>query len=68
VDVDPVLNRGNRRGTVLCKSYAYKAILSRLAEAKNGIGAKKFSFCLMPNHCHFVLEQTHENTLSQFMQ
>jgi hypothetical protein len=34
---------------------------------KNGIGVKKLGFCLMPNHCHFVLEQTHENALSQFM-
>jgi putative transposase len=25
-------------------------------------------FCLMPNHFHLVLEPTHENALSQFMQ
>jgi putative transposase len=63
-----VINRGNGRATVFHKSQDYEAFLSLLSEAKKRHPVKLFGFCLMPNHFHFVVEPTHENMLSQFMQ
>jgi len=63
-----VINRGNARATVFRKAQDYEAFLSLLGEAKRRHGVKIFGFCLMPNHFHLVVEPTHGNGLSQFMQ
>lgn len=63
-----VINRGNDRATVFHKAQDYEAFLSILAIAKARHPVKVLAFTLMPNHFHFVLEASHQNSLSQFMQ
>jgi putative transposase len=63
-----VINRGNGRATVFHKDADYKAFLSLLALAKKRHPVKLFAFSLMPNHFHFLMESSHEQSLSQFMQ
>jgi REP element-mobilizing transposase RayT len=42
--------------------------LSILALAKTRHPVKIFAFSLMPNHFHFVIESSHHQSLSQFME
>ncbi|HXK27786.1 MAG TPA: transposase [Candidatus Binatia bacterium] len=63
-----VINRGNGRGTVFHKAQDYQAFLSILGLAKARHPVKIFAFSLMPNHFHFVIESSHHQSLSQFMQ
>jgi putative transposase len=63
-----VINRGNDRATVFHKAQDYEAFLTMLAIAKARHPIKVLAFTLMPNHFHFVLEASHQNSLSQFMQ
>jgi len=63
-----VINRGNGRATIFHKAQDYHAFLSILALAKARHPVKIFAFSLMPNHFHFVIESSHHQSLSQFMQ
>jgi len=63
-----LINRGNGRGTVFHKAQDYQAFLSILGLAKARHPVKIFAFSLMPNHFHFVIESSHHQSLSQFMQ
>jgi putative transposase len=63
-----VINRGNGRATILHKAQDYQAFLSILALAKARHPVKMFGFSLMPNHFHFVIEASHHQSLSRFMQ
>ncbi|MGH7825676.1 MAG: transposase [Candidatus Binatia bacterium] len=63
-----VINRGNGRATIFHKAQDYQAFLSILALAKARHPVKLFAFSLMPNHFHFVIEASHHQSLSQFMQ
>jgi putative transposase len=50
------------------KAQDYQAFLSILALAKARHPVKLFAFSLMPNHFHFVIESSHQQSLSRFMQ
>jgi putative transposase len=63
-----LINRGNGRATIFHKDQDYQAFLSILALAKARRPVKIFAFSLMPNHFHFVIESSHHQSLSQFMQ
>jgi putative transposase len=63
-----VINRGNGRATIFHKAQDYQAFLSILALAKARHPVKLFAFSLMPNHFHFVIESSHHQSLSRFMQ
>jgi len=63
-----VINRGNGRATIFHKAQDYQAFLSILALAKARHPVKLFAFSLMPNHFHFVIEASHQQSLSRFMQ
>ena len=63
-----VINRGNGRATIFHKAQDYQAFLSILALAKARHPVKMFGFSLMPNHFHFVIEASHHQSLSRFMQ
>jgi putative transposase len=63
-----VINRGNGRATIFHKAQYYQAFLSILALAKARHPVKIFTFSLMPNHFYFVIEASHHQSLSRFMQ
>ena len=63
-----VINRGNGRATIFHKAQDYQAFLSMLALAKARHPVKMLAFSLMPNHFHFVIEASHHQSLSRFMQ
>ena len=63
-----VINRGNGRATIFHKAQDYQAFLSILALAKARHPVKIFAFSLMPNHFHFAIESSHQQSLSRFMQ
>ena len=63
-----VINRGNGRATIFHKAQDYQAFLSILALAKARHPVKMFAFSLMPNHFHFLIEASHHQSLSRFMQ
>jgi putative transposase len=63
-----VINRGNGRATIFHKAQDYQAFLSILALAKARHPVKTFAFAVMPNHFHFLIEASHHQSLSRFMQ
>ena len=63
-----VINRGNGRATIFHKAQDYQAFLFILAPAKARDPVKMFAFSQMPNHFHFVIEASHHQSLSRFMQ
>jgi putative transposase len=63
-----VLNRGNGRSRVFRKDGDYAAFLNLLSEAKGRVPISLFSFCMMPNHFHAVLQPRQPHQLSAFMQ
>ena len=63
-----VFNRGNGRRTVFHKDGDYVAFLKLMKQASHRIPMRFLSFCLMPNHFHFVLWPRHDGDLSRWMQ
>ncbi|NPV93448.1 MAG: transposase [Firmicutes bacterium] len=63
-----VLNRGNGRQQVFHKEHDYRAFIELMGEAKDRYPVKIFAYCLMPNHFHLVLQPTHGDDLSKWMQ
>jgi Transposase IS200 like len=43
-------------------------MIDRISDAEGNNGVKIFAFSLMPNHFHFVIEASHHQSLSRFMQ
>jgi putative transposase len=50
-----VLNRSNGRTTLFRKAADYEAFARTLTEAHERLPLRILSFCLMPNHWHFVV-------------
>ena len=63
-----VLNRGNGKRTVFCKSRDYEAFLLLMQEAKDRIPISMYAYCLMPNHFHLVVMPERGADLSRWMQ
>lgn len=62
-----VLNRANGREKIFQKEKDYEAFLTILSEAKEKYPMRILSFCIMPNHWHFVLCPEKGEDLSRFM-
>ena len=62
-----VLNRGVRRMRLFDKPSDYEAFLHLLAKAQQRVPVRCLSYCLMPNHFHFVLRPDADGDLSRFM-
>jgi putative transposase len=58
-----VTQRGNRRETVFFGEDDYRAYLGLIAGAAQSAGAAIWSYCLMPNHVHFIIVPEHEDAL-----
>ena len=62
-----VLNRGVRRLGLFDHPGDYRAFLQLVAEAQQRTPVRCLSYCLMPNHFHFVLWPSADGDLSKFM-
>lgn len=63
-----VLNRANAGVEIFKKDKDYEAFESVIQEAKEKSPIKIFSYCLMPNHWHFILSPYVDGGLNKFMQ
>ena len=62
-----VLNRGVRRMQLFDRPQDYHAFLTLFAQAQHRTSLRCLSYCLMPNHFHFVLWPDRDEQLSEFM-
>ena len=62
-----VLNRANGREKIFQKEKDYEAFEKILFEAKEKYPMRILSYCIMPNHWHFVLYPESAEDLSRFM-
>ncbi len=62
-----VTTRGNRREVIVKDEQDYGMLQKMLIEAMNWTGVCLYSWCLMPNHVH-VLVETPDGNVSAFMQ
>lgn len=63
-----VINRGNGKSDVFLKQMDFEAFIEIIAEAKTQYDVKLFSYCLMPNHFHFLVAPRKADDLSRWMQ
>lgn len=62
-----VYNRGNRKQSIFLQNRDYERFLGKVVEYKKKFLVNIVSFCLMPNHFHFLLQQLSSNAISQFL-
>ena len=63
-----VLNRSNGRATIFRKNNDYEAFLTVASQALERVpGMRLLSYCVMPNHWHFVLWPRADGELSHFL-
>jgi REP element-mobilizing transposase RayT len=63
-----VIARGNHGQPTFLDKADYQRYLTLLGEPLEAKKIKLYSFCLMPNHVHLLLEQAGDYSLSKFMQ
>ena len=66
-EVYHVLNRANSRAVIFNKDKDFEAFEKILEEAKKKYPMRIFSYCLMPNHWHFILYPEKDGDLNKFM-
>lgn len=62
-----IYNRGNRKQSIFLQTRDYERFLDKVVEYKKKFPVKIVSYCLMPNHFHFLLQQLSPNSISQFL-
>lgn len=62
-----IYNRGNRKQSIFLQNRDYERFLDKVAEYNKKFPIKIVSYCLMPNHFHFLLQQPTPNSISQFL-
>lgn len=62
-----VLNRSNAKNKIFETPNDYLAFEKVLLEAKEKYPVKILSYCIMPNHWHFVIQPENPKNLSTFM-
>lgn len=63
-----IITRGNQKQTVFLEEDDFKTYLKKLKEYTKRFKAKLYSFCLMPNHVHLILEPQESKKLAKLMQ
>ena len=61
-----MLNRANLRETIFRKPEDYDAFEKNLCEAIDRFDVRIFSYCLMPNHWHFVVSPGLDGEMGRF--
>jgi len=62
-----VYNRGSEKRTIFQSHRDYISFLSRAKENANKFSIEIISYCLIPNHFHFLLKQTTDVSIARFM-
>lgn len=62
-----VYNRGSEKRTIFLSHRDYTKFLERVNEARKKFSIDVLSYCLMPNHFHFLLRQTTHVPLTRFL-
>lgn len=62
-----VITRGNRRQTIFKKDKDYIKYLKMLKRAKKKYKILLYTYCIMPNHTHLLIETESANNMSKFM-
>ncbi|MCA9732121.1 MAG: transposase [Deferribacteres bacterium] len=63
-----VFNRGANRENIFREDENYLFLLKRLGKLSCEFNISIIAYCLMPNHCHFLLRQNSEKSIIDFMQ
>lgn len=63
-----IINRGNKKAKVFHNDADYEKFIDLVQEAKKITNVKIYSFVLMPNHFHFIVEPLGAEDLSKYMQ
>lgn len=61
-----VINRANARQRIFKTPEDYDLVLNSLLEVKEQIPIDIFSFCIMPNHWHFVVKPKQDGDMVRF--
>lgn len=62
-----VYNRGNRKQNIFISNRDYERFLKRALTYKKKFEISILSYCLMPNHFHFLLKQDSDASITNFM-
>jgi REP-associated tyrosine transposase len=62
-----VLNRANARATIFEKNSDYAAFIDVVRESLLVVPIKILTYCVLPNHWHFVMWPEKDGQLSEFM-
>lgn len=63
-----IITRGNQKQNVFLEEAGYKRYFKILTKYTKHFKAKLYSFCLMPNHIHLLLEPEVPEKLTKLMQ
>ena len=62
-----ILNRGANKATIFSNSGNYDYLIRLVEKYSERFGIGVVCYCLMPNHYHFLLQQTTDQSLSAFI-
>ena len=62
-----VYNRGCNKGNIFFSESDYNSLLSRMIQTKDTKSVEIIAYCLMPNHYHFLLFQTSDKPVSEWL-
>lgn len=62
-----IYNRGNRKQEIFLNFRDYERFLKKIKDYKEKYNTTILAYCLMPNHFHFLLQQTNHNSISKFI-
>jgi len=65
-EVYHVINRANARWRIFKTTKDYAAVIDSLEEIKETLPLDIFSFCIMPNHWHFIVRPGHNGGMGKF--
>lgn len=63
-----VINRGNNRQAIFLDDEDFLRYLNLIGRYKSKFGFKLYSYCLMANHVHLLIEPSKPDSLSKIMQ
>ncbi|MBU1062177.1 MAG: transposase, partial [Candidatus Omnitrophica bacterium] len=62
-----IITRGNQKQNVFLNEKDYARYVGILKRAKRKYNILLFSYCLMPNHVHLLIETKSSSNMSNFM-
>ena len=60
-----IYNRGNRKQQIFLQNKDYERFLEKVVKYKKEFPVTIVSYCLMPNHFHFLIQQRDTNAISR---